>query len=591
LCFCCRSDGSFKVTGLPPGSYLIEAVCANFFYEPVKVDINAKGKFRARKVFLMQPSQVTQVPYPLKLKAKMPLKYFMAREQWRITDFLFSPMVIMMVIPLLFVMILPKLMNDPDTRKEMEQLQMPKYEVPDLSEVMTSFFGESLDLIAPPLKRGSQAESVMRMGDFRMNSSGFRIRSRSNSGVRLDQYQRIVYKTILAHQDPVTGLFPSKPGDFHKHAWVRDNVYSILAVWGLAMAYRKNADLDEDRAKTYELEMACVKLMRGILTSMMQQKDKVEKFKTTQSPQDALHAKYSCTTGLPVVKDHEWGHLQIDATSLFLLILAQMTASGLQIVFNLDEVAFIQNLIFYIESAYCIPDYGIWERGDKTNHGLPELNASSIGIAKAALEAMNDLDLFGSKGGPASVIHVLADEAQKCQAVLQSMLPRESNSKEVDSGLLSVIGFPAFAVDDPDLIHLTHKTILDKLMGRFGCKRFLRDGYKTCKEDPSRLYYEPWELRIFENIENEWPLFLCYLVINCWFQGDTEAVDEYMDMLEKLLIRSEDGVKLVPEMYMVPAQFVDKEYQNPHSQDRVPVGRLPYMWAQSLYILGCLLRD
>lgn len=32
-----------------------------------------------------------------------------------------------------------------------------------------------------------------------------------------------------------------------------------------------------------------------------------------------------------------------------------MTASGLQIVFSLDEVAFIQNLVFYIESAYCIP--------------------------------------------------------------------------------------------------------------------------------------------------------------------------------------------------------------------------------------------
>lgn len=96
-----------------------------------------------------------------------------------------------------------------------------------------------------------------------------------------------------------------------------------------------------------------------------------------------------------------------------------MTASGLQIIFNLDEVAFVQNLVFYIECAYCTPDYGIWERGDKTNHGLPELNASSIGMAKAALEAMNELDLFGARGGPYSVIHVLADEAQKCQAVLQ----------------------------------------------------------------------------------------------------------------------------------------------------------------------------
>lgn len=43
-------------------------------------------------------------------------------------------------------------------------------------------------------------------------------------------------------------------------------------------------------------------------------------------------------------------------------------------------------------------------------------------MAKAALEAMNELDLFGARGGPSSIIHVLADEAQKCQAVLQVSL-------------------------------------------------------------------------------------------------------------------------------------------------------------------------
>lgn len=244
-----------------------------------------------------------------------------------------------------------------------------------------------------------------------------KMRSRTNSGVRLDYYQRIVTKIILEHQNPVTGLFPASQST--QHAWIRDNVYCILSVWGLSMSYKKMADQDEDRAKTYELEQSCIKLMRGLLMSMMQQKDKVEKFKMTQHPLDSLHAKYSSLTGEVVVGDNEWGHLQIDAISLYLLILAQMTASGLQIIFNLDEVAFIQNLVFYIECAYCTPDYGIWERGDKTNHGLPELNASSIGMAKAALEAMNELDLFGARGGPYSVIHVLTDEAQKCQAVLQ----------------------------------------------------------------------------------------------------------------------------------------------------------------------------
>lgn len=60
----------------------------------------------------------------------------------------------------------------------------------------------------------------------------------------------------------------------------------------------------------------------------------------------------SCST---VVGDYDWGHLQIDATSLYILTLAQMTAAGLRIIFTQDEVAFVQNLVFYIEEAYRIP--------------------------------------------------------------------------------------------------------------------------------------------------------------------------------------------------------------------------------------------
>ncbi|XP_058976896.1 probable phosphorylase b kinase regulatory subunit alpha isoform X10 [Musca domestica] len=415
------------------------------------------------------------------------------------------------------------------------------------------------------------------------------MRSRSNSGVRLDYYQRVVHRLIMSHQEPVTGLFPAS--NVNSHAWIRDNVYCILAVWGLSMAYKKIADQDEDRAKCYELEQSCVKLMRGLLMAMMNQKDKVERFKMTQNPLDSLHAKYSSTNGQPVVGDAEWGHLQIDAVSLYLLILAQMTASGLQIVFSLDEVSFIQNLVFYIESAYCIPDYGIWERGDKTNHGEPELNASSIGMAKAALEAMNELDLFGARGGPASVIHVLADEAHKCQAVLQSMLPRESNSKELDSGLLCVIGFPAFAVDDPQLIRNTKDAILQRLQGKYGCKRFLRDGYRTPKEDPSRLYYERWELRMFENIECEWPLFYCYLILFHAFQNDKMSVKEYADRLEQIMVRGDDGILLIPESYAVPPDAVAQEYKHPGSAPREVVGRCPFLWGQSLFILGRLLQE
>ncbi|XP_077890084.1 phosphorylase b kinase regulatory subunit alpha, skeletal muscle isoform isoform X2 [Ictidomys tridecemlineatus] len=331
------------------------------------------------------------------------------------------------------------------------------------------------------------------------------MRSRSNSGVRLDGYARLVHQTILCHQNPVTGLLPASYDQ--KDAWVRDNVYSILAVWGLGLAYRKNADRDEDKAKAYELEQSVVKLMRGLLHCMIRQ------------------------------------------------------------------------------------DFGIWERGDKTNQGISELNASSVGMAKAALEALDELDLFGGKGGPQSVIHVLADEVQHCQSILNSLLPRASTSKEVDASLLSVVSFPAFAVEDSQLVELTKQEIITKLQGRYGCCRFLRDGYKTPKEDPNRLYYEPAELKLFENIECEWPLFWTYFILDGVFSGNTEQVQEYREALEAVLIKGKNGVPLLPELYSVPPDRVDEEYQNPHTVDRVPMGKLPHMWGQSLYILGSLMAE
>ncbi|XP_044209241.1 phosphorylase b kinase regulatory subunit alpha, liver isoform isoform X4 [Thunnus albacares] len=415
------------------------------------------------------------------------------------------------------------------------------------------------------------------------------MRSRSNSGVRLDGYARLVQETILCHQNPVTGLLPASAQK--KDAWVRDNVYSVLAVWGLGMAYRKNADRDEDKAKAYELEQSVVKLMQGLLQCMMRQVDKVEKFKHTQSTKDCLHAKYDTPTCATVVGDDQWGHLQVDATSIYLLMLAQMTASGLRIISNLDEVAFIQNLVFYIEAAYKVADYGMWERGDKTNQGIPELNTSSVGIAKAALEALDELDLFGAHGGPKSVIHVLPDEVEHCQSILCSMLPRASTSKEIDAGLLSVISFPSFAVEDADLVAITKSEIINKLQGRYGCCRFIRDGYRCPKEDPSRLHYDPAELKLFENIECEWPVFWTYLILDGIFNGDHVQVQEYREALEGILIRGKNGIKLVPELYAVPSEKVEEEYSNPHSVDRVALGQLPHMWGQSLYILSCLLAE
>jgi phosphorylase kinase alpha/beta subunit len=78
-----------------------------------------------------------------------------------------------------------------------------------------------------------------------------------SSASSLDRYYQEVKAIILARQNPVTGLLPASTAinahGNYTDAWVRDNVYSILAVWGLALAYRK---LDDNQGRAYELEIA-----------------------------------------------------------------------------------------------------------------------------------------------------------------------------------------------------------------------------------------------------------------------------------------------------------------------------------------------
>lgn len=407
----------------------------------------------------------------------------------------------------------------------------------------------------------------------------------------LDRHFRAIDKIILSRQDPVTGLLPASTainahGDY-TDAWVRDNVYSILSVWGLALSYRKH---NPDHHRSYLLSQSVVKLMRGLLTAMMRQSDRIEAFKNSLNPIDALHAKYGTSTGLAVVGDNEWGHLQLDASSLFLLMIGQMTASGLRLVYTMDEVNFVQNLVHYISHAYCTPDYGIWERGNKINHGTTEINCSSVGMAKAALEAMDGFNLFGNVASQEAEIHVIPSDVARARFTLLGLLPRESNSKETDAALLSIIGYPAYAIEDKELVTLTRDKIIKKLSGQYGCKRFLLDGHQSSIEDASRLHYEPSELREFEHIESEWPLFYTYLLLDALMREDADDTQFWQKKLQPLFVE-QDGQQLLPELYFVPEELIEAEKLEPGSQSRVANENVPLVWAQSLYMLSEMMFD
>ncbi|VDI71727.1 phosphorylase kinase alpha/beta subunit [Mytilus galloprovincialis] len=406
---------------------------------------------------------------------------------------------------------------------------------------------------------------------------------------KLNIHYSTLKRQILCYQSSTLGMFPSigndqKPSNI---ARVRESIYCATAAWALSQAYRK---IDDDQGKTVELAQTAVKCMRGILFCWFRQADKVEKFKLNQSPDFALHSSFDMVTGDPVYGDQDYPHLQIDVVGLYLLFLVQMIASGLKIVYTTDEVNFIQNLVFYVERAYRTPDYGMWERGSKYYNGSTEVHASSIGIAKAALEAINGVNLFGDQGASWSVIYVDIDAHNRNRTIFESILPRESNSKNIDASLLPTIYWPSFAIHEKHITDRTEDKVLRRLKGKFGIKRFLRDGYRTVLEDKNRTFYRPAEIKTFDGIECEWPMFYIYIIITSIIQGDKKVAERYQKELEPLLIKNNEGV-LVPMLYYVPKEELD--YRHKHNLHKLPSAEGNtdgvFLWGQSLYFISQLL--
>lgn len=256
-----------------------------------------------------------------------------------------------------------------------------------------------------------------------------------------------------------------------------------------------------------------------------------------------------------------------------------MITSGLQIIYTQDEVAFVQNLVYYVERAYRTPDFGMWERGTKYNMGIPEIHASSIGMAKSALEAINGCNLFGEKGASWSVVYVDIDAHNRNRSIFETMLPRESSSKGVDASLLPTLSFPAFASHEERLVDLTKSNIISRLRGKKGFKRFSRDGYMCRIEDKTRRYYNKGEIKDFENNECEWPIFYTFMIIDGVFKNNTEQIEEYQMELRKCLHSDQNGDPVV-SMYYAPDG--DGIYTRAPSQSL-------FLWGQSVFIIAQLL--
>ncbi|VDN95944.1 unnamed protein product [Rodentolepis nana] len=155
-----KPDGSFVISEVAPGSYLVEFTNPTYLFQPVRVDINSKGKIRARSVNVLRTTAVKAVAHPLRITTVGKAMYFQPREQLRTLDLLLNPTVLIMLVPFLLIMIMPKLMdtNDPEFA-EMQKNSIfntaTSGDTPDISEYLSS-----LSLSGGPPKKQSSKKTT-----------------------------------------------------------------------------------------------------------------------------------------------------------------------------------------------------------------------------------------------------------------------------------------------------------------------------------------------------------------------------------------------------------------------------------------------
>ena len=121
-------------------------------------------------------------------------------------------------------------------------------------------------------------------------------------------------------------------------------------------------------------------------------------------------------------------------------------------------------------------------------------------------------------------------------------------------------------------------------------------------EDADRRFYQQGETLEFEKIENEWPIFYLFMIIDGVFKDLPAQVAEYQDLMCSLVVREPGGGDtLVPMMYQVGRAELGQEREQPRSQRRritqaslATTGHhqhTTFLWGQALHIIAELLTN
>ncbi|WP_019412643.1 glycoside hydrolase family 15 protein [Paenisporosarcina sp. TG20] len=306
------------------------------------------------------------------------------------------------------------------------------------------------------------------------------------------------------------GAYIASVSKDYNFVWIRDVVYTVLPfLQSRSERYEKAYHALFDLFKTYEWKI-----------DIHREKKPVYLF-------EYIHSRYSIDLK---ELNQEWGHAQNDAIGAFLWGVGKGVSHGQNVIRDEQDLAIVQKLVDYLECLqyWQAHDNGIWEEN-------MELHASSVGACVAGLHAVKML------------VNVNAELIQKGEETLRFLLPRESETKETDLALLSLV-YPYRIVERKMALKIV-EMVSTRLERTNGCIRYQNDQYYNQGSEAEWCFGLPW-------------LGLCYFELGLY--------DQAFDYVNKTK-------KIVPDNWEIPELYI--------GGINIPNGNTPLAWSVSLSYL------
>jgi GH15 family glucan-1,4-alpha-glucosidase len=252
----------------------------------------------------------------------------------------------------------------------------------------------------------------------------------------------------------------------YNKAWIRDNIY-------VALGLEASESIDELKACYHALFDILLKHEYKIDWAIREKPDAKHKY---------IHARFN-----PMTLDEfheEWGNKQNDAIGAFMFKVGDLYKKGIMVIRDENDLHMLQKLVQYLQSIeyWQDADNGMWEENE-------EVHASSVGACVAGLKAV------------ANLVDVPQWLIQNGQDTLNRLLPRESETKECDLALLSLI-YPYNIVNNEQK-HLILKNVEELLVREMGVIRYKDDQYYSNGKEAEWTFGFPWLAIIYRQMGNE----------------------------------------------------------------------------------------